>query len=110
MINTKNFQIRKVDNVDGSVNCEVGILVKAKHVIPAARVLKLAVQGDNHVEMECRAQVRPLKAAVLNHIYGDLTSQVQQLKTLAKLCATKKYELEIRRVCTEIDKLLNMSI
>ena len=76
MIDTKNFQIRKVDNVDGSVNCEVGILVKAKHVIPAARVLKLAVRGENHVEMECRAQVRPLKAAVLNHIYGDLTALV----------------------------------
>ena len=51
MINTKNFQIRKVDNVDGSVNCEVGILVKAKHVIKKGEgSLKLVSASDTRSE------------------------------------------------------------
>lgn len=113
MIDTKNFKVRTVDNVDGSVTVEVGILVRATHKIPAKQVLEAMTSAtsrtDKLVYLKRKCE-QPLRAAVVNHIYGDLVKQVAQLKTLAKLTAGKKHQLETYRVCTEIDRLLNLKV
>ena len=110
MINTKHFKYHVDEKLDGTVAIEVGVLVKARHTVPAKQALEVRMQEGKGFEFFCRTHKRPLAAAVINHIYGDLTEQVQKLKTLAKLCADSKHELEIQRVCTAIDKLLDMKI
>jgi hypothetical protein len=108
MIDPKQFKVMHKDNADGTHSVIVGVLIKAEHKIPAKQVLEMTV--GNKLEFFARTHERPLKAAVINHIYGDLAALVQQLKTLAKLTADKKQELEVYRVCTKIDKLLDMKI
>jgi len=108
MIDPKNLKVMSKDNIDGSRTVTVGILVRATHEIPAKQVLELSI--GNKLEFFSSTHVRPLKAAVLNHIYGDLTAQVQQLKTLAKLTTDRKHQMEVYRVCTKIDQLLDMKI
>jgi len=108
MINPNHFKVIHKDNVDGTHSVTVGVLVKAEHKIPAKQVLEMTV--SNKLEFFARTYERPLRAAVVNHIYGDLTKLVLELKTLAKLSVDKKHQMEVYRVCTEIDKLLDIKI
>jgi hypothetical protein len=113
MIDPKHIKMMSQDNLDGSLTITAGVLVRAQHDVSAKEMLACLtgkVGAADKTRFMVKQHERPLKAAVLNHIYGDLTNLVCQLKTLAKLSTDKKHQMEVYRLCTEIDKLLDMKI